>query len=149
VAFALGRGFRYVTIEPEPADNTLGHVLYAPWPRSARPDVEMTPRTRILCEQSIITALAGPRAEKHFTGRWNNAGARSDHSTAFDFAQRVCGSSESAEAYLKWLDVRIRELVEGPRWQPAIRALADALLLKKRLTKDEAHDVMTQAFRVR
>lgn len=129
-----GRRFKHATIVTDHERGSLGHVRYAPMPKRLREDIElaMTPQTRIYCEVSIVCALAGHEAERRFAGRANNAGARGDYDHAMDLALRVCGTEDSATAFLAWLGVRTRELVGGVCW-PRIEWLAKALLEQKTL----------------
>lgn len=139
--YLLRRRFKYVTIEPE--ETTLGHVRYYKWRRDQNPEFSWTPALRLRCEEAILTALAGPQAEKIKTGRWNRVGAQSDYGNATDFALTVCGGSEaSATAYMKWLEIRCREILENPRNWRGVTTLADELLKRPRLDNQEARSVI-------
>jgi hypothetical protein len=55
---------------------------------------------------------------------------------------RVCGSGEIASAFLKWLDLRAKALVEE-HW-PAVERLANELLKRGEVTQDEIAALMKQ-----
>ncbi len=129
VALMLGIRFRHVTIESNAT--SLGHVRMRAWDKRSRPDVSMPPATRVRLERDILISLAGPEAERRFTGRRNHVGAGSDYEQAADKASYIAPSERSCIAYLKWLQVCADELVEL-HWD-AISALALELLDRRRL----------------
>ncbi len=132
-SWSYGRRFKYATIVPDDEGGSLGHVRYAPYPKALADDIEvaMSPRARVFCEQSIICSLAGPAAERRLTGRQNHVGARGDYDRATDLALRICGNGESATAFLRWLEIRTGDLIDG-HWR-RIERLAAALLAHQRL----------------
>lgn len=66
------------------------------------------------------------RVARRLTGRDNWAGARGDIRRIRELANRVCADKQEAAAFLRWLHVRTRKLVDSV-W-PVIEALAEALL---------------------
>jgi hypothetical protein len=104
--------------------------------RDIRLDSDDTPRARIKIENSIIMYLAGPIAERRFKSRsFRHWHADDDHRRAVDLALRLCGHRESATAYLKWLEIRTKDLIDL-RWQ-SVGRLAAGLLEKSTLKSDE------------
>lgn len=90
-------------------------------------------------------SLAGPEAERRFTGRYNWIGASRDLAKTRDYLEWMSGGPEEAEARLDLAHVQARKLFElAPIWQ-AVEALADSLLVRKRLSGDEAVTVMREA----
>ena len=106
--------FRYVTIRPDPATETLGHILHRPFPKGFQPDVEVTPRMRDLMERHIVALFAGGLSEKRFAGRHNYRGSRSDHEQVIDLATYVSqGYGRTLDRYVAW---------PPPRGESKIRA---------------------------
>ena len=137
-------GFRYVTINPDQAEGSLGHLLYQPPPKGFNPEVELTPKTRDRIERQIVAAFAGGHAEARFRGRHNLVGARRDRSQAIDLACYVAGYGRALEKYLDWLWTRSAEFVgSDPRWSE-ITKVARALLdhRRGRLTKMEVREIL-------
>lgn len=94
-------------------------------------------------ERSIIVALAGDAAQRHYSPRsWR--GDQDDIDGAIELASQVCEDSEVANAYLAYLSVVARSLVTGPRW-PVVRAVAEALLDQGTLSGDECRAVISRA----
>lgn len=95
-----------------------------------------TPVMRQKVERWIIVTLAGDIAQRKFAPRssrqWQTT---SDRAAAADLALSVCGSGESATAYLAWLQIVTRDIVDG-RW-PMIDRVARELLAKETISGDE------------
>jgi hypothetical protein len=70
-AVAFRKSFRYVTIEPD--NDSLGHIMFQKWDASFRPDICGDLHTRVLCENSAIISLAGPRRERTSADARNGA----------------------------------------------------------------------------
>ncbi|RUW01101.1 MULTISPECIES: hypothetical protein [unclassified Mesorhizobium] len=104
------------------------------------PDIA-TPAMRAKIEALIIVTLAGDIAQRKHQAksvrRWH---ASADRQQAADLALSICGSGESATAYLAWLDIVTRNIVEG-RWS-VIERVAAALLERETLTGDELRAVI-------
>jgi ATP-dependent Zn proteases len=142
VAHQLGRRLpRKVSVVP--MGSTLGRVEHSPWPSSSRPDLEITARTRALVEAQIVTLLAGPEAERHFTGRSNRVGAGSDFSKAAGLAIYVGGDGEGATAYLKWCSFCARRSVDF-NWH-AIERFAKRLIEAGVLGGQKLTDALVEA----
>jgi ATP-dependent Zn protease len=121
-AFALRRAVRWVSIVPDEARGTLGFCASRLMP-GFRPDLDRSPRNRAAVEREVIINFAGGIAEERFRGRKNRAGAAGDVATAVDLASTVCGSIEETSAYLAWLHIRAKNLVNSPVHWPGIEAL--------------------------
>jgi ATP-dependent Zn protease len=81
----------------------------------------------------IITLLAGAAAERRFRGR--ATGTSRDYRLAVDIAMSACGSDDQVNAYLRYLSICARDLVDA--FWPAVEAIALALLERETLNHDE------------
>lgn len=131
-AFTQRVGIRRVTIVPE-AD-TLGHMLRRKFSKSFRPDLRMTPHVRERIEAAVICLMAGGLAEAKAMGRRNHVGAQGDRQQAVDLASYVCFPPDELEAYLSWLHIRTRGLLDNARTWQAVELLAGELLAKQSLS---------------
>jgi hypothetical protein len=97
--------------------------------------------TRSRVERAIIIRLAGPIAQKRYRRTsWRRWQGGADYAVAADLALRVCGSGELASAFLKWLELRAKALIEE-HW-PAVERVANALLKQGVVTQDEIAALM-------
>lgn len=126
-AFHLGIVVKRVSIVRGEDHNGL---VSSSLPKGFDPD-SVNLRNRGIVESNIIMCLAGPIAEKHFTGRYNHVGARQDYRTSIDLACLTCGSDKECERFVEWLWVRSENLLKHPRNQQAVKALAEVLLQRK------------------
>lgn len=132
VAFLLG--FRVTSATIVPGSDYAGMVVYRP-----RGKVDLKSATavmRIKAEDWIISILAGDIAQRRYDPRssrhWHGT---ADRSHATDIALSLCGSGESATAYLAWLSIRTKDMVHG-RW-PIVEKIATLLLERKTISGDE------------
>jgi hypothetical protein len=86
----------------------------------------MTYRARERIEREVVCLLAGFAAERKFTGRRNHVAANADTRAATDLAAYACGTVDEVSAFLAWLSIRTRDLVEV-HWL-AVVAVAEALI---------------------
>lgn len=133
-AFFFGFHIKSATVLA--ADDYLGRV-------DSRPKGKLdfgsnTPAMRIKAEKFIIVTLAGDIAQRRFNPRssrtWQTT---SDRALAADLALTVCGSGESATAYLAWLSIRARDIIHG-RWD-TVEKVARLLLDRKTVTGQELY----------
>lgn len=135
-AIALGRRFKYVTLEPK--GDSLGHVRVTP------------PRYQTGLESHfdyLIRALAGVEAERAFGFRPQRYGWESDRQAAVDHALSIAGGGEEATLWVRLAGIRARRLVEV--WRRSIEALADRLLTEPRLSFEAARETALAARRQR
>jgi hypothetical protein len=144
-AWVMDRPFRYVTIVP--MEGTLGHVQHPAWREHVQPDINVDGRTRRLLEKAIFTLLAGVRAEKRLTGRWNNIEANSDFHDADDLASYLWGNPKVLQKYISFMESRVDAMIASDRHWKGIQALAAALLEKRRIGYQEAQEIITAAVR--
>ena len=144
----LGRRPVRATIRPNHGEGTLGHVDH----RRTRLDVEWFDdndwRLRRWAETDIMTAFAGPEAERRFRGRRNNIGARSDHRWAMDVAIQSEGLGERPGAYLKWLHLKVSDYIANVNIWKSIESVASALLEKETLTGREVREAWREPHRL-
>jgi len=124
-----------VTIRPA-AGEYHGRLLF----RSIRTPQDMSERW---AERHIVTALAGPLAQRKFAPRstrgWHSQG---DYQWACELALRAQGSGALATAWLQWLTTSTTALVET-NW-PHIKAVANALLQDEELDGQGVFLAITQ-----
>lgn len=141
---ALQIPYTGVHIVPDQQTGYFGMVEMEPVPFSFYPR-----KQRILdeLEKRIMVNLAGIVAEARYAGRMRWKYGSTDFHTAFGlaFVRHSEGSLDEVDAYLKYVWVRTHELLKKPVNWEAVRGLADALFESKRLTYDEAADVMDAA----
>ena len=93
----------------------------------------------MICLAGGIAQLrAFPRLLRH----WHT---HTDYVRAVEIARSICGSPDEATAFLKWLDLRMRSILDV-RWFQ-VEAVAAALVERKRLTGAEIASLMTGASR--
>ncbi len=84
MAMETGRAVRLVTVVPE--GNYLGVCRHTAAPAWLSPDAHLGRREIRWLERCILIRMAGPAAERRFTGRRNHVGARYDYDSLIDMA---------------------------------------------------------------
>lgn len=120
-AIKSGKSFRYVTIDPN--EYSRGRVVF-------KTGFKRNMRSRVLCENNAIIALAGPIAGAHSCNRKTRRGASVDFREAVAMIDHICGSPEETKAYIAWLDVRARMFVHATIPWAQIKAVARELLAR-------------------
>lgn len=142
VAFFNGFRIEYATIRRD--GDTAGMVKVKP---RGKLDIESaSPVMRDKVERWIVMTLAGDIAQRKFASRssrtWQTT---ADRLTATDLALSVCGSGESATAYIAWLQIVAREIIEA-RWV-FVERVATALLEKETISGNEIRAAIMQGRR--
>jgi hypothetical protein len=140
--FALGRRIDRVSILPD-ADS-LGHVRGQVLPShlfAKGGDISDVPTKTV--EDQIVILLAGPLAEKRFTGRWNRVGASSDYEGASTVAVSTHGDDDVRDAFIRYLEAVGKALIDV-HWY-LVEALAAALLERETLSGVQVHRVIRAA----
>lgn len=124
-----------VSIERD--DDSHGRMLF----ESFRvPNLE-TVSGRDWAERHIIVSLAGPLAQRRFRPSsargWHGKG---DYRTALDLTYELQGSAELCTAYLDWLQILTKALVDS-NWQH-IEAVARALLDKREVSGNDVVSII-------
>jgi len=102
-------------------------VLHANPLRGIQLEVDSSYRARMRIERAIKICFAGPLAQQRYRpSSWRRHHGESDFERAADLALQVCGSGVQATAFLKWLEVTTREMVET-RWTHIERVAARLL----------------------
>ena len=133
---AWSLGYRPTAASIVPTAESEGQVRHEnPFPGITL-EVDGSDMARLKVERAIIICLAGPIAQKRYRHtswrRWHGA---ADYAKATDLALRVCGSSKIANAFLKWLDLRAKSLIED-HWD-AVERIAMELLKRGTLAHEE------------
>ena len=137
--------FKYVTIEPD--EENLGHLKSAPSPKSFRPDIDISGRTRRNVERMAKGSMAGPIAEQHFVGRRVRSGHGQDWDDTLRLVGYLCGSDEQVAAYTEWLWISARdELLHLGNWD-AVKAVASELLTHRRIGSRRCREIIKAALR--
>lgn len=96
-------------------------------------------------ERSVIVLLAGSQAERMALGRAKYLGSGLDFFEAVRYAGYLCRTRPELSAYLRWMQLRVRALVESPAWRRPIEALAMRLIQRRALGAREARDIIRRA----
>lgn len=143
----LGRSVTRATIKSE--GDTLGSVGHRP----AKVDTEWLGEdwaTRRWAETAIMVALAGPEAEQRLTGSRNGAGAASDDAWVHEVSVDAEGyADERRQAYLRWLQLKVRDWVNDSQFWRQVEAVAAALLERETLTGAEVDRIRRQALGIK
>lgn len=105
-------------------------------------------RTEHAIERGVIVLLAGSQAERMGVGRPTYLGSGLDFYEAVRYAGYLCRTRAEMSAYLRWMQLRVRALVESPSWRLPIRALAACLVRRRELGAREARAIIRRAIPV-
>ena len=120
-------GYRSIGASITAGHEFAGEVTHESVFRGGNVEFNESELTRSRVERAIIIRLAGPIAQKRYRRTsWRRWQGGADYAVAADLALRVCGSGELASAFLKWLELRAKALIEE-HW-PAVERVANALL---------------------
>jgi len=108
-------------------------------------DGTMDVRTAHAIERSIIVLLAGGQAERMALGRAKYLGSGLDFFEAVRYAGYLCRTRQEMSAYLRWMQLRVRALVQSPSWRQPIGALAKCLIERRELGAREARGIIRRA----
>ncbi len=128
--------FKHVTVIPDETAGSLGHILYRPLRSFKNIEFDITPTLAKRIEDKVVISLAGGIAQRKFhkRGYWSYH-TSSDNQSAVDLALRVNGTTEAADAYLHWLYICARQLVEC-HWKD-ICAVANELKGHKTISHED------------
>jgi hypothetical protein len=134
-------GYRPISASIATAESSEGEVTHEGLFPADRLEFDGSDLARARMERAIIIRLAGPIAQKQYRPRsWRRWHGGVDYAVASDLALRVCGSGEMARAYLKWLDLRAKALIEQ-NWR-AVERLAHALIRRGTMSQEEIAALM-------
>jgi hypothetical protein len=138
-----GRRLKRVDIVEE--EDRLGLCRQEKWPPWVLDELNGgsdSPRVNHWIEVQIRILLAGPAAEKQYTGRGNHRGARSDYNVSSDLAMHRCCGTEETNAYMRWLWIGVKAHLRVAHWWQCVEAVAAALLERHRLTGAEVQTII-------
>ena len=153
MAILVRMGFGKVTIERK--RDSLGHILHNKWRKTFSPRSEDM-RSRYQLEKAIRTCLAGPVAEKMWSGekhiKWGADGSHAVeyasylsqgglHHNMFYFS----GSDRAIEAYLRFVAICCEEQLAITLNWAAVEAVAKALLEKRTINSKECRAVIRES----
>lgn len=155
VAWLLGLACRHVTIEPE--GDSLGHVLHKKThdpKRRERLASELKPkaRDRAYVESLALCSLAGAAGAGLCIGEdFDECGADADYGNACECLSyltymhgRASRDTMELDAYLAYLKYRARNMIQHNHY--AVRKLAEALLVRRKIAFGEAKRIMIASF---
>jgi hypothetical protein len=141
-AYHVGVRFRRIAIGTTIAE--LGWLELWLTPRAnAHGSVDV--RTEQKIERSVIVLLAGSQAERMALGRAKYLGSGLDFFEAVRYAGYLCRTRPEMSAYLRWMQLRVRSLVESPGWRRPIEALAACLVQRRELGPRETRNIIRRA----
>ena len=129
IAYHVGVKIQTVTIVPD--GEYLGLCRHAKVIRGRYPEADDSDRTRLRMEKHGMIALGGPIAQRLYNPRSvRRYHASSDYRSVADVALRVSsGSTEQAEAWMTWLEIRTSDALRL-RWV-VVKALAEELMERR------------------
>jgi hypothetical protein len=136
MAVWVGHPIHHATIKP--GARSLGMIVERGMiPQWLREDAEgaLTAARAMWLEKQVRCLLAGGIAETIASGRRKSPGARDDHQKAIECAFLRCGSLPQAEAWLNWLSISTREVLN--RLWSSVTLIAERLLHQKTLSDAE------------
>ena len=150
-ALRLNRPLTCATIVPSD-DGSFGHVSARKLSQQMREQYTGGPgcgragrRLRDVIEAEIVVLFAGGLAEARWKGHRRRLGTGEDYRMAVEWADCICGSMEETSAFLGWLYVRARLLVDNPVDWFLIRRFASVLMEEKTVNGRRAREVFGQA----
>lgn len=135
--------FRRIAIGKDTAKELGWLELWLTPQATADDTVDM--RTEHAIERSVIVLLAGSQAERMALGRARYLGSGLDFFEAVRYAGHLCRTRSEMSAYLRWMQLRVRALVESPTWRRPIEALAACLVQRRELGAREARGIIRRA----
>lgn len=146
MAVSLGVPFRSITIQAD--QDYVGLVQFYKHPRWTNEALECYSqrRTEEWLENQTLICLAGQIAHTIHAGR-HLAHYRSskDNEDAVECAIKYCGSGERATAWLSWMFIRARDLMEQKHVWRAVDALVKVLMVRQTLPGKEAEAIVSSA----
>lgn len=138
----LGIGFRYVTIKPDPKNNSLGHVRNHAMRFNPEVDLDQAANWRRY-EHHFMVCYAGQVAEEIKWGSFDFAGSRKDHEEIFDLITYHSMDEAIHKPFSEWLRARTTALLLR-RWQ-GLEEFAAALLERETIKSKEAQRIIFDA----
>ena len=138
-ALWLGLRLRKKGISIERDKDSLGQC-YTRKPFRGDPD-EATDTRRLKAERDAIVALAGYEGQRLFCPRSRDGGGK-DRRDAASLMCHFAGSEREVNAYMKLLQIRTEQLIGLEHIQTKIKAVAEALVERRRLSAAEVEAIV-------
>lgn len=90
--------------------------------------------THLLIDKHVSALFGGPVAQERYSG--SNDGSGSDHNSIIEYASKRCSSGDEVDAYIAWIEICTRNLI-NMLW-PQVKAIATALIESKELDAEAA-----------
>ena len=139
----------YVTIVADGAAGSRGHFRNPPrFISEVERESGMNGRTTLQAEKFIMGCLAGNAASCRYKNRKRRylVGGRSDREQAVEVLSHLVESNEELRLYFRLLQVRAENLID--RFWPEVEAVAERLLLEKRLNGEQIRETCLEARRL-
>jgi hypothetical protein len=109
---------------------------------------DITPRRRDRLERFVRVMLAGNIAQHRFKPRsgYREFNLHADRHKAVELLSHFTRSNEELGAYLRLLQIQTKQKIEG-RW-PLVEAVANALLDRRTLSRDEVRTIVLATIRI-
>lgn len=145
MAWYLNRKIKSVSILKN--EDSLGRTNYKGWKAKIDTNEVSEERARPYIEKAILVGLAGEVAEHIYTGRHNWRGSSGDYDAALRLAMLLIHDLEDElPAYIKWLRLRARNILQVASHWHALKTLAEALLERKEMSGAEARETIFKSF---
>ncbi len=131
-AYFLGVHLKKITIIPD--EDHVGAVLHEKVVRGRSPEIDTSLRNFDRMEKLARIAAAGDIAQKIHAPR-SHDGASSDRDTVANIAFFFNGSSEAANAWIKWLRISVRDGLKA-RWT-FVDTVAHELVRQKKFSREQ------------
>jgi hypothetical protein len=132
-----------ISIEPEKGESD-GHVRYQNPLAGVDLNRDYSDEARFKVEKLMIICFAGPAAQRYY----NPKGVRKYHAEHdMEIVDKLMmrfagGSKETMKAHHKWLSLRALDIVSNPEYWQTISNLAEALIERGSLNKEEIHKLV-------
>jgi hypothetical protein len=162
-ACSMKRKFRFVTINPDPERDSLGHILHSKQTVSRCRDLIYGSShwwwRRMETEKEIIMRLAGGIAQAivfgdHESNGPDDFGRMMDGGTwgrellfVEELAEKLVGSREEALVFMRWLTIRTHDMLLFPIHRVLLDVIANELLAHKTLKSSQVRRIISTAER--
>jgi len=110
------------------------------------PDIDITSlRAKGVLERDAIVTLAGPAAEKRYTGRYNGHGAGSDIDRVLNLLSYACPDEKVLRAYFHYLRESAAAMMRSEHVWAQVAAVARELLKQETIGRAAFLDVANSA----
>jgi hypothetical protein len=139
-AISLGIRLRKRGISIERDEDSRGRA-YVHKALRANSELKATDAQRVKAEKDVIVYLAGYEGQRIFCPR-SRGGYGRDHQEAATLICHFAGTEREVDAYMKLLQIRTEQLLSMEHIQSKIKAVAKALIERKRLSAAEVETIV-------